>query len=265
MSEYLRELRICELEGVLPFLPKAGRVLEIGGGNGWQAKRLSEMGYMVLAIDVEDPRYARERVFDVRTYDGRSIPFPDGEFDIILSSHVMEHIPHVEPFQQEIRRVCREGGTIVHIMPSGTWRFWTNLTHYARGLLVLGRLLGARWCGGTLDPARGGIEAAIARTRGVTFIRKALLPPRHGETGNCLSEIFLFSQRRWLALFRRSGFGEVGSRPLGLFYTGYELAGGRLGFARRRCIARVLGSSSIAYVMRATQSPAGAVSHETQT
>jgi SAM-dependent methyltransferase len=48
---------------------------------------------------------------DARTvyYDGGIFPFGDGEFDYVICSHVIEHVPDVEFFCAEMFRVARSG------------------------------------------------------------------------------------------------------------------------------------------------------------
>ncbi len=42
-------------------------------------------------------------------YDGESFPFADREFDYVICSHVMEHVPDVQAFASELFRVARRG------------------------------------------------------------------------------------------------------------------------------------------------------------
>lgn len=42
-------------------------------------------------------------------YDGGRFPFPDGEFDYVICSHVIEHVEDVEGFCAEMFRVGRRG------------------------------------------------------------------------------------------------------------------------------------------------------------
>ena len=70
------------------------------------------------------------------------------------------------------------------------------------------------------------------------------LPRRHGERGNVISELWLFHPRWWRRNFQQNGFAVVRDEPLGLFYTGEVLLGLRLGLAKRRRLARTLGSST---------------------
>lgn len=48
---------------------------------------------------------------DTRTvyYDGGAFPFGDGEFDYVICSHVIEHVPDLEFFCAEMFRVARAG------------------------------------------------------------------------------------------------------------------------------------------------------------
>ncbi len=42
-------------------------------------------------------------------YDGNKFPFADKEFDYIICSHVLEHVPNIEKFVSEINRVGKAG------------------------------------------------------------------------------------------------------------------------------------------------------------
>ncbi|NIN68390.1 MAG: methyltransferase domain-containing protein, partial [Anaerolineae bacterium] len=99
MSPFLEEIRKYELERVMPFLLRGSSILEIGGGAGWQAKMLAERGFTVVSIDVAGSQYEEYRLWPVQVYDGKHIPFPDNRFDVVFSSNVLEHIPHIEGLQ----------------------------------------------------------------------------------------------------------------------------------------------------------------------
>lgn len=55
--------------------------------------------------------------------DTRMLNLPDDEFDLVASSHHLEHIPRWEQslVWQEMFRVCKPGGSIEHIVPSIEW------------------------------------------------------------------------------------------------------------------------------------------------
>jgi SAM-dependent methyltransferase len=246
-ASFLETLRAYELELVAPLIPPRSRVLEIGAGAGWQSRRLAELGHDVSAIDVPQSEYEAARVWPVRDYDGRTIPFAAGQFDVVFSSNVLEHIPHVREFQGEMLRVLRPEGLSIHILPSGSWRWWTSVTYYAHRLQTLTGL-GSPGPGAAADVSQA---LASARRRGLAAaLVHAILPPRHGEFGNVITEMALFSRFRWRRLFRQTGWTIISDRPTGLFYTGYTVLGGRMNFHARRRASSVLGSACRIFVLR---------------
>jgi SAM-dependent methyltransferase len=253
--EHLRALRLAELERAIPTLPAGGRVLEIGAGSGWQAAELARRGFDVAAVDLATSPYARERVFPVVDYDGRRLPFARGSFDAAFSSNVLEHVREVEALQAEIRRVLRPGGIAVHLLPSAAWRAWTTLAHVPHLVrLALGRARGRG------RPVRGAVRALPCAgepgaRRGGRW--RALLPSRHGERGNVLSETWRFSRASWCALFRRAGWRVERCEPVGLFYTGHALLGPRLPLAARRRASVLLGSACVLYALRPEEDARG--------
>lgn len=73
---------------------------------------------------------------------------------------------------------------------------------------------------------------------------------RHGERGNALTELYYFRPAWWRRNFREHGFTIVREAPAGLFYTGEALLGPRLTMARRRGLARMLGSACVMFQLR---------------
>lgn len=53
-------------------------------------------------------------------------PFPDNEFDLIVSNHVVEHIPDVMAFISELHRIAKPDGTIKLLCPHYTNPDWAN-------------------------------------------------------------------------------------------------------------------------------------------
>jgi SAM-dependent methyltransferase len=53
-------------------------------------------------------------------------PFADDEFDLIVSHHVIEHVPDVMAFVTELYRITRPGGRIRLLTPHYTNPDWAN-------------------------------------------------------------------------------------------------------------------------------------------
>lgn len=236
---------------VMKLIPPGSRVLEIGAGAGWQAKALAERGFEVTAIDIPQSNYSALRVWPVIDYDGCTIPAADGQFDVIFTSNVLEHIPHIEEFQREMRRVLKPGGMALHLMPSATWRFWTILTFYLDRLKkVFLRLMPPRPDSANSAKIIARVDSSPRRRSFSSRLLTLMFPRRHGERGTTLSEIYLFSRHRWNGLFRKAGWEVIAVRPNRLFYSGQRVCGHLLSITRRETLSRVLGSSCILYTLK---------------
>ena len=209
---HLESIRKHELDTVLGLMPSNCRLLEIGAGTGWQARAFKDHGYDVSAIDLPSSNYRENRVVPIMDYDGQNIPFADNTFDIVFSSNALEHIPHIYEFQKEIHRVLKPGGVAVHVIPSGSWRFWTNITF---------------------------------------FLNAWSFPEAHGEQAkNAFTEIYYFSRPWWVRLFRETGWQIAAHHANRLFYTGSSVMDSRLDMKVRKKMSRVLGSSCHIFILR---------------
>lgn len=246
--EFLHLIRKAELEMVIKYLPKNAQILEIGGGTGIQAKELTKKGFKIISIDVPESNYKLEKVFPVKEYDGKNLPFPDNHFDFIFSSNVLEHIKNIDGLFVEFSRVLKKKGACLHIMPSGTWRFWTNITNYLEFLqrfiiLIL-----------SLIPKSLALSELIKfKSFPISFIKlifQYTFPPRHGEFGNCITEVYTFSSHAWMRVMSRTNFNLISSNPGGLFYTGHTFLGMYLDLSSRQKLAKFLGSACIFYYLQ---------------
>lgn len=246
MNDNLRDIRLYELGAVLSLFPKGASVLEIGGGAGWQAKALAEHGTNVQSIDVCGSQYAKTRVWPVQEYDGATVPFPDASFDVVFSSHTVEHVSDRAGLYREIRRVLKPNGTIVLVLPTASWRFMTMCAHY---IFIVKAAFA--WIGVRRENDLAHITArAVERHTPAKLLLRMLVAPRHGEYGNPFSELLLFSTSVWLRDFKRFRLSVIRHYPCRIFYTGYSIFGGLLGIDTRIKISRFGGSASHVYVLK---------------
>jgi SAM-dependent methyltransferase len=97
---------------------RAERILHIGAG----AKKVR--GAVTLDIN---PRHKPDVVWDLNEF---PFPFADGEFDLVLCEHVIEHLQHVIRVMEELHRVTRAGGRVVVRVPHfSSLNFNTDPTH----------------------------------------------------------------------------------------------------------------------------------------
>ena len=99
-DEYAKFVADCNLGGA--------RVLEVGSGAGL----LQDVVADYTGLDISATARSRYHKPFVQA-DARAIPFKDGEFDMVWTVWVLEHIPNPEQALREMRRVLKPGGLLV--------------------------------------------------------------------------------------------------------------------------------------------------------
>ncbi len=119
-------------------------LLDIGCGFGRHAYEAARRGANVVALDAGDDevrgvaatfaamREAGELVegavhAGVVQGDALRLPFPDGAFDRVICSEVLEHLVDDRTAMRELARVLRSGGTMAITVP----RFFPELVNWA--------------------------------------------------------------------------------------------------------------------------------------
>jgi SAM-dependent methyltransferase len=94
------------------------RILHIGAGS----KKLRR----AVTLDI-NPRLNPDVVWDLNDF---PYPFADGEFDLVLCEHVIEHLQNVIRVMEELHRVTRAGGRVIVRVPHfSSLNFNTDPTH----------------------------------------------------------------------------------------------------------------------------------------
>ena len=96
------------------------RLLEVGTGSGWAARRLAERQARVSAIDparsaiAAAEALARARNLDITFTKGEaeSLPCPDAAFDGVISAFGVTFAQRPEAAAAELARVCRPSGRL---------------------------------------------------------------------------------------------------------------------------------------------------------
>jgi ubiquinone/menaquinone biosynthesis C-methylase UbiE len=115
-------------------------VLDVGCGRGEYLLGLLECTPNALGIDTAEKKLEdcwtqhpklRQRALQVSA---DAMPFPSGQFDVVIVNEVLEHIPNQDGALREIWRVLKPGGKLLLFCPN---RFYPFETH---GLLIRGTL-----------------------------------------------------------------------------------------------------------------------------
>ena len=150
--------------------------LELGAGNGLQSAVIIDHCDDLICTDLVSDSYAEvgksllerhhERISFQKCNAEDLSNFADGQFDLVYSSNVLEHISNLSTALQEIRRVLSNDGLALHAMPSRHWKIFNTVFF----------LVGRRW------------------------------PPVHGVSVSHLQEFIRFGKNWWADTFRRHGF-----------------------------------------------------------
>lgn len=110
-------------DAVRQHLPPGGSVLDVGCGSALVADRIADTDGTYIGFDYggHHSTYAAKRLRSadhrLRTAIGQCeaehLPFPDGAFDVVVMSEVIEHLMRPELATWEIARVLKPGGVFV--------------------------------------------------------------------------------------------------------------------------------------------------------
>jgi len=102
------------------FINTAPAILDIGCATGAVLAYLKERGWRVTGVEISPgAEYGRK----TRNLDIRSIPleennFPPECFDVVLASHLIEHLNNPRAFLSEINRILKNGGYVFITTPN---------------------------------------------------------------------------------------------------------------------------------------------------
>ncbi|WP_285009929.1 class I SAM-dependent methyltransferase [Pedobacter faecalis] len=94
---------------------KPAKVLEVGAGDGSILHYLNEWGFgeELYALEIADSGVAAikhrnlNRLREAHSFDGYNIPYAEEQFDLVILSHVLEHVEHERMLIRELKRVAK--------------------------------------------------------------------------------------------------------------------------------------------------------------
>ncbi len=117
---------------ILPYLPKKGKLLDLGGGQGQDARYFAQMGYQVTLVDIsprglqlareKTPPQLRDNISFVEHDISQPLPFPDISFDVVYS-HLAIHYFNKKTTQEIFNEIYRV------LVPGGITAIFTNSIH----------------------------------------------------------------------------------------------------------------------------------------
>ncbi|MFP5389260.1 MAG: class I SAM-dependent methyltransferase [Thermoleophilia bacterium] len=148
-------------------LPPQPRILDAGCGTGGNLQRFADLGDAVGVDPSADAvRFCKERgLGSVQQAGLESLPFDDGEFDLVAATDVIEHIAAEQQALRELWRVTAAGGAMLLTVPAYAW-LWSEedeSLHHQRRYTRAG--------------LRRAVESCGWKTQTATYFNSILLPP----------------------------------------------------------------------------------------
>lgn len=122
-----RYAHITQYDAIIDHIKPGESVLDSGCGEGVIAILLAKRGIASTGSDISQPNieHANELaksqgVEALTTFvlgDAEHLPFPDKSFDVVISSHVLEHLPDFDQGFRELCRVARK--RVIVALPTG--------------------------------------------------------------------------------------------------------------------------------------------------
>jgi ubiquinone/menaquinone biosynthesis C-methylase UbiE len=123
---YQEKIRRAEWDAVKPFIKPHSSFLDVGCGAGYNLRAAA--GELHCAIQGIDPqpgthgvgRYSSGSLASLPVDQGTAekLPYADEQFDVVFSSHVLEHVNNIPQSLAEMKRVLKDDGTLIIGMPT---------------------------------------------------------------------------------------------------------------------------------------------------
>lgn len=211
-----RYLEFCSYLELFP-KKKFENVLELGCGIGYQSAFLSKISTNVMATDLEDEnidahapgmKKAKDLLeqLDVKNVElqscsAESLPFPDETFDMVYSSHVLEHIPDRTKALNEIYRVLKVGGIHFCVVPTTMEKVYAFINFYT---YLIGRIffhitkkMASIFKDNSNLPSSSDALKSVGSSS--SLLKFFPFPPPHGESKHYLSELVEWTPGKWSA------------------------------------------------------------------
>jgi SAM-dependent methyltransferase len=172
----LEDAGFFELEKTLLHrkLGKVGKILDVGCATGALLEMLTARGWKAQGVEISKPQaeYCRKRGLEVFCMPLEEGHFPDESFDVVLASHLIEHLNRPSDFVREVYRILKKGGRFFVTTPDiagfqarvfrGRWRSAIFDHLYLFSARTLKKMLGRAGFVVERKACWGGLAAGLA-------------------------------------------------------------------------------------------------------
>lgn len=139
IDQYQKHIRDVEWAAIAPHIPANASFLDVGCGAGYSmVKAKSDKNCVVSGIDPSPYEHGVNRLWEeavgsqkpdelnIVKGDGENLPFENNSFDVVYTSHVLEHVNSESQFLSEAKRVLKPDGVLILGVPTAEMA-WLNL------------------------------------------------------------------------------------------------------------------------------------------
>ncbi|MFC1725343.1 class I SAM-dependent methyltransferase [candidate division KSB1 bacterium] len=105
------------------------KVLDYSCGSGYGTSLISKKADIIFGVDIDEEviayckmKYIGHNITFQKIKKNNIIPFEDQYFDVIVSFQVIEHIPDVNKYLSEFKRVLKDNGSVFISTPNKKYR-----------------------------------------------------------------------------------------------------------------------------------------------
>ncbi len=230
---YLHALRRRQLDALFSNCPEKvfENGIEIGAGDGCQSAILAKYSPKLICTEMNPERLGRKNTetIEYQVLDAEEIgsTFPHGHFDLIFSSNMLMHLPHLNKALTGVRDVLKDDGITIHVLPNPFWSFCHVLMQFPNSVVsifeqvtergglkkkfgkLMGRLKGKPILSERVVDGEGYINNLKTEQSEKSFIYRFFVPEPASIAASNVKEFISYRKKRWIKELDRAGFDVI--------------------------------------------------------
>lgn len=111
-----------------------GIILDVGSGMGYHLKfEKINKNRRYICLDSDPQMLKKINKPFVKTIVGNcgAIPLKNNSVDVVIASHILEHLPNLKQDLGELKRVLKKNGKVIIVLPADPGFLWNMLTYFS--------------------------------------------------------------------------------------------------------------------------------------